>query len=161
MFNDVSSRYLLPGEIHFDDQPIMVNTVLGSCISVTMFNKEKRIGMICHGMMPSSKETFKKDENCMKYLDCCILNMHEKFSSYNIKPNDVEVKIFGGSDMFAYNGTGDTIGQKNISSAIYNLANFNYEIIAKDIGGQFTRKLYFSTETGIVYVRKISRLQGI
>jgi len=161
MFDDVSSRYLLPGEIHFDDQPIMVNTVLGSCISVTMFNKEQHIGMICHGMMPSSKETFKQDENCMKYLDCCILHMHDKFTSYNVKPREVEVKVFGGSDMFAYAGVGDTIGQKNISSAISNLANLKYDIIAKDIGGQFTRKLYFSTETGIVYVRKISRLQGV
>ena len=161
MFDDVSSRYLLPGEIHFDDQPIMVNTVLGSCISVTMFNKQNRIGMICHGMMPDSKETFKQDENCMKYLDCCIIHMHEKFGSFGVNPAEIEVKIFGGSDMFAYSGAAETIGTKNIASAVTNLDKLRYKIIAKDVGGQFTRKLYFSTETGIVYVRKISRLQGI
>jgi len=161
MFDDVSCIYLLPGEVYYSEEPVMVNTVLGSCITVTMFNKKKQIGMICHGMLPDSKEAFKRDENCMKYVDCCILHMYETFQKKEIKPSETEVKVFGGSDMFAYEGKGDTVGKKNITSAIKNLTDLKYNILAKDIGGQFTRKLYFSTETGIVYVRKISRLQGV
>jgi len=161
MFNDVSCLYLLPGEVHFSKTPVMVNTVLGSCISVTMFCKEAQTGMICHAMLPNSEDVFKKDENRMKYMDCAVLHMHQTFADIGIKPSQIEVKIFGGSDMFAHTGKSETVGQKNIVSATKCLADLKYKIIAKDIGGQFTRKLYFSTETGIVYVRKISRLQGI
>lgn len=160
-FDDARCEYLLPGEIYKSDKPIMVNTVLGSCISVTMYSKRKNFGMICHGMLPSSQEAFKCDDNCMRYIDCCILHMHETFIKKDITPDETEVKIFGGSDMFESNRNVETIGSKNIASAVQCLNDLNYRIAAKDIGGQFTRKLYFSTESGIVYVRKISKLQGI
>jgi len=161
MFEDASCEYLLPGEMYQSDVPIMVNTVLGSCIAITMFARSKGFGMICHSMLPCSTEAFRKDDNCMKYVDCCVLHMHNTFTSRLINTTDVEVKIFGGSDMFEYNISTETVGAKNINAAVKILEKFKYNIAAKDIGGQFTRKLYFSTETGIVYVRKISRLQGI
>lgn len=161
MFDDSSCEYLLPGEVYQSDVPSMVNTVLGSCISVSMFSKKHGFGMLCHSMLPNSKDAFKKDDNCMKYVDCSIIHMHKTFQDRGIKQHETEVKIFGGSDMFEYNRNIETVGAKNIASAVKNLADLKYMITAKDIGGQFTRKLYFSTETGIVYVRKISRLQGV
>jgi len=161
MFDDASCTYLLPGEVFFSDVPSMVNTVLGSCISVTMFSHVKRIGMICHSMLPDSKTAYKKDPNEFKYVDQSIEHMHHKFAEMKVSPKEIEVKLFGGSDMFEYVSKDETIGTKNIYSAINVLQKLGYNIKAKDIGGQFTRKLYFSTETGIVYVRKISRLQGV
>lgn len=161
MFDDVSCIYLLPGEVYFADSPVMVNTVLGSCVSVTMFCREKQTGMICHSMLPDSRNVFKKDPNLMKYVDCSIIHMHEMFQNRNIPQDELEVKVFGGSDMFSYAGKGETVGVKNIAAAVVMLDKLKYRVTARDIGGQFTRKLYFSTETGIVYVRKISRLQGV
>ncbi|PLX66927.1 MAG: chemotaxis protein CheD [Denitrovibrio sp.] len=161
MFEDVKCEYLLPGEVFQSDEPAMVNTVLGSCIAVTMFSKKHAFGMICHGMLPNSKEAFRMDDNCMKYVDCSIIHMHECFEERDIKQHEIEVKVFGGSDMFEYNRNVETVGAKNIASAVKHLNDLKYKILAKDVGGQFTRKLYFSTETGIVYVRKISRLQGV
>lgn len=162
MFDDISYKFLLPGEVYYSGKPEMINTVLGSCVSVTMFCRRIGFGMISHSMLPNSKETFKMDDNCMKYIDCSILYMHKQLEDRGIKQSEVEVKIFGGSDMFEYNANGiPTVGAKNISAAIKNLETFKYFIMAKDIGGQFTRRLYFSTETGIVYMRKISRLQGV
>jgi chemotaxis protein CheD len=161
MFDDASCTYLLPGEIFFSDAPSMVNTVLGSCISVTMFSHVQKIGMICHSMLPDSTAVYKKDQNEFKYVDHSIEHMHMKFSALQICQKEIEVKLFGGSDMFEYKSKDETVGTKNIYSAINVLQKLGYNIKAKDIGGQFTRKLYFSTETGIVYVRKISRLQGV
>jgi chemotaxis protein CheD len=161
MFDEVSCRYLLPGEIFQSSEPIMVNTVLGSCVSVTMYCRKTGFGIISHSMLPSSKDSADKEPNCMKYVDCSILHMHKVFTDLNIDRKNIEVKLFGGSDMFDYNKNTETIGSKNINAAVENLAKLKYTITARDIGGQFTRKLYFSTETGIVYVRKISKLQGI
>ncbi|ADD66978.1 CheD, stimulates methylation of MCP protein [Denitrovibrio acetiphilus DSM 12809] len=161
MFDDVSCEYLLPGELYQSSDPIMINTVLGSCISVTMFSRRLSFGMICHSMLPSSCDSIKQNENCMRYVDCALLYMNEVFTEKKIIKDEIEVKLFGGSDMFEYNRNVETIGAKNINAAVALLDNLKYTIAAKDIGGQFTRKLYFSTETGIVYVRKISRLQGI
>ena len=63
--------------------------------------------------------------------------------------------------MFLINNRSSSVGQKNINAVQTILSKLGYKIAAQDTGGQFTRKLYFSTETGIVYVRKISRLLGV
>lgn len=161
MFDDTSCSYLLPGEVFSSDEPVMFNTVLGSCIAVTMYCKENGFGMICHSMLPSSADALRKDDNCLRYVDCSIMYMHEEFERRDIETDKTEVKLFGGSDMFEYSRKTQTIGAKNIAAAAKLLKDLHYNITAKDIGGMFTRKLYFSTESGIVYVRKISRLQGV
>lgn len=161
MLDDANCLYLLPGEVHYSENPVMVNTVLGSCISVTMFSHINKVGIICHSMLPDSAETYKMDANLMKYVDKSIVFMYEKMKLLNISPRETEVKLFGGSDMFDFKGKDMSVGTKNINTAIRVLSQYGYSIKAQDVGGQFTRKLYFSTETGIVYVRKISRLKGI
>jgi len=161
MFDDASCLYLLPGEVYFADSPVMINTVLGSCVSVTMFSRRPTLGLICHAMLPKASEAFKTDENIFKYVDSSLLYMHEIITEHKIPLANVEVKVFGGSDMFTTSAGSASVGQKNIAAAVSMLDKLHYKVAAKDIGGQFTRKLYFSTETGIVYVRKISKLRGI
>lgn len=112
-------------------------------------------------MLPNSSETFRTDENIFKYTDGSIICMHDILQRYKIPQNSVEVKLFGGSDMFSSAPGTVTVGQKNIDTATTLLNKLNYSIKAKDIGGQFTRKLYFSTDSGIVYIRKISKLKGV
>ena len=48
--NDV---FLLPGEFHFGDQDDRIITLLGSCVAITLWHPEKRIGGMCHYMLPS------------------------------------------------------------------------------------------------------------
>jgi len=47
--------YLKPGEMYITEKPALVSTVLGSCVSVTMFNPRLQIGAICHGLLPTFK----------------------------------------------------------------------------------------------------------
>lgn len=42
------NAFLKPGEAIVSPNPILVSTVLGSCIAVTMYSPEKRVGAICH-----------------------------------------------------------------------------------------------------------------
>ncbi len=49
--------HLKAGEIYIAEKPTLVATVLGSCISVTMFNNRFKIGAICHGALPVYKKT--------------------------------------------------------------------------------------------------------
>jgi chemotaxis protein CheD len=53
------------------------------------------------------------------------------------------------------------VGNRNVTSAMTILKKLGYVITASDTGGQFTRKLYFSLDTGTVYLRKISKIQGL
>ncbi|MGE4268309.1 MAG: chemotaxis protein CheD [Deferribacterales bacterium] len=158
MIDDASCKYLLPGDLFYFDTPTMINTVLGSCVSVTMFARHQMLGLICHSMLPGPDVHPGGIVN-FKYTDSAIMHMNELLKERGIHHDEVEVKVFGGSDMFAVSNASFSVGQKNISAAVETLEKLHFKISARDTGGQFTRKLYFSTETGIVYVRKISKLQ--
>lgn len=161
MFSEYDSVYLKPGEIHEADGEAVVNTVLGSCVSITMYIRRLRFGIICHCMLPSSCDSLTQKDDCMKYVDCALLYMHGRMTSLGILKKEIEVKLFGGSDMFSAMSGGNTVGTKNVNAAVDLLKRLNYPVIAQDTGGQFTRKLYFSLDTGTVYLRKISRMQGL
>jgi len=161
MFSDIDCIYLKPGEIYFADEPMVIHTVLGSCVSITMYSRRMKMGIMSHCMLPCTSENFHTGENCMKYTDCAILYMNRLLTSKGVCVRETEVKLFGGSDMFASKDASSTVGRKNVDTANSILTKMGYVLVAADTGGQFTRKLYFSIDTGTVYQRKISRMQGL
>jgi chemotaxis protein CheD len=161
MINQSESLYLKPGEIFYADTPMVVNTVLGSCVSITMYVRRLGIGMMSHCMLPSSSESIKRGEDIMKYVDCAILYMNKTVLNAGADKKDTEVKLFGGSNMFAISDEDSGVGNRNVNASIDLLRKLGYTIMSKDTGGQYTRKLYFSLDTGTVYLRKISKIQGM
>ena len=45
--------YLAPGEFRFATSPTRLRTILGSCVAVTLWHPERKIGGMCHYMLPS------------------------------------------------------------------------------------------------------------
>ena len=143
--------YLKPGEIFISDKPAAVKTVLGSCISVTMFNSRLRIGSICHGMLPECNEINGSHCSCIdgfRYVDCSIRNMLEELHSLGIMNDEIEIKIFGGADMFKttrgrFNPI--NVGEQNIKSALKIMGESKLRLAASDTGGSRGRKLIFFT----------------
>ena len=45
--------FLRPGDVTVGKAPAEVSTVLGSCVSVTMFAERLKLGAICHALLPS------------------------------------------------------------------------------------------------------------
>ncbi|MGE4267908.1 MAG: chemotaxis protein CheD [Deferribacterales bacterium] len=161
MINHAESLYLKPGEIFYADTPMVVNTVLGSCVSITMYAHRLGIGMMSHCMLPSSTESIKRGEDIMKYVDCAVLYMNKTMLNAGANKKEIEVKLFGGSNMFSVSDEDSGVGNRNITASVSILKSLGYTIISSDTGGQFTRKLYFSLDTGTVYLRKISKIQGL
>lgn len=152
--------YLHPGELCFSNKGVVVTTILGSCVAITMHNKYVGLGMISHCMLPYCKNGLKGCDSCpdiFKYVDCTILRMIEKFNSIGIKKEDIEIKIFGGADVLKnQNKLSNTqsVGAQNIKAALNTLEKFNLKVISYDTGGQKGRRIFFHTDTGDVYIKK-------
>ena len=155
--------YLKPGELHIADQPGVVTTVLGSCVSVTMFNRRRAVGAICHGLMPERTEkgrSGRDNGNGFKYVDYSIRYMIDYFRSYGIGPSEIEVKLFGGADMFPAGGRDQThlsVGKKNVIAALSTLKQEGMAVHIRDVGGTQGRKLHFYLHTGDVFLKKLKR----
>jgi chemotaxis protein CheD len=155
--------YLKPGEMHIADRPGIVTTVLGSCVSITMYSPRLKTGAICHGMLPRWAEEGgdrgKFDER-LKYVDYSIRYMVEAFRSFGIGPHEIEAKMFGGADMFAP-GADDkrqiSIGRQNIIVALEVMEREGVAVQKRNIGGTQGRKLHFYLHTGTVFLKSLNR----
>ncbi|MBF0567206.1 MAG: chemotaxis protein CheD [Nitrospirae bacterium] len=153
--------YLKPGEVCMTGKPTKVSTVLGSCVSVTMYVPSIRFGAICHGLLPEC--ICKNCANCnerLKYIDCSVKYMLERIDRIGIDKNEIEVKVFGGGDVLPYfgNATGRiTVGSQNIEAAMKILKQLGLTPKNTDLGGVNGRKLFFYTHTGEVLLKKIRK----
>lgn len=156
-------HFLLPGELFTGREAAMVGTLLGSCVAVTMFSPRCRVGAVCHGMLPSCRN----DQPCRgecpdgpRYVECSINRMLAWFSSQGILHTEIEVKVFGGSDMFA-DSSGETkrrgVGRQNIDMALQVLERDGLLPVVSDLGGRRGRKIFFKTDTGEVFLKRLGQ----
>ncbi len=152
--------HLGPGNIYLAERPCIVTTVLGSCISVTMFAIRLQLGIICHGLLPTCNES-SCPTNCTagaRYVDCSVLQMLKALYRMGARRPEIKVKIFGGAEMLRpVNGSNDSInvGRQNIISACRAIERHGLNLSASDIGGNWGRKILFYTHTGDVFLRRI------
>lgn len=146
--------YLKPGELTISETPAEISTLLGSCVSVTLYSPHQLVGGICHAMLPRGGATGR-----FKYVDEAIGYMLEYFDRRKIKRTDIRVKLFGGSDMFEAKkaSTLKTIGRQNLEVAQNILVTHKLLVTAKDIGGAHGRKLIFYPHTGEVYLKHLGK----
>ncbi|HDH11215.1 MAG TPA: chemotaxis protein CheD [Nitrospirae bacterium] len=158
--------YLKPGQIYIAEKPTLVSTVLGSCISVTMFNSRFKIGAISHGMLPLCKSMNSCAGEChesFKYVDCSIRRMIKMFNTYGIKSGEIEVKLFGGADVLGSGNVGNimSVGGMNIETALKMIRTKGLNIVISDVGGLCGRKIYFYTHTGEIFLKRLEKMGKI
>ncbi len=152
------SVYLHPGEYHFATVPTVIHTVLGSCVSIVLFNEIKKIGAMCHAVMdmePASTQS----KGCYHYVDCVFNEMLENFAEYGVAADRLMVKLFGGSRLLQGRNSLSNLnpGNKNILMAKKIIQEYGYQVVTEDCGGSQGRKIFFCTHTGEVFLKRIKK----
>lgn len=159
---DLSSVYLYPGAIYIAEEPAMVTTVLGSCVSVTMFSPALQRGAISHCTLPGCRLLHTCDDRCIetfKYVDCTLRHMLRHFRTLGVRNEALEIKIFGGADTLQ-SISSNTIGTQNVKSALDVMKAEKLRVIAADVGDSFGRKVLFLSHTGEVFVKRLKKSNG-
>lgn len=149
----IHNIYLKPGEVVVAREPVLVSTVLGSCVAVTMFSPEHGIGAICHAMLPDNAG---RDQD-LRYVDTALRHIFRKVMEYGAG-SKLEVKLFGGARVLQVGDSGAsglTVGDQNVARALEVLDLLGLKITSADTGGEVGRKLYFCTRDGDVYMRRM------
>jgi chemotaxis protein CheD len=85
-----------------------------------------------------------------------MVRLFEKTGS---RKRDIEVKCFGGADLFARRIERKgfvSVGRQNIAQAEQVLTREGFTIAKRDVGGLAGRKLFFYTHTGEVLLKRLS-----
>ncbi|HKK02229.1 MAG TPA: chemotaxis protein CheD [Desulfuromonadales bacterium] len=153
--NDLPYLYLRPGEMHFSRTPVVVGTILGSCLSVTFYSRRLAAGAICHALLPGGE-----GRSGSRYVDYAILHMLDEFARVGAPPHELDAKLFGGADMFGQrtaHGGRPTVGRQNIIAARATLDREGVTVSRSHLGGNLGRKLYFYPHSGDVLLKRVAR----
>lgn len=143
--NGMRRVFLSPGGVICAAEPNLVTTVLGSCVSVTLWDKERRIGGINHFVLPRGGASSRYGDTAMRELLEGVLDLGAHLRS-------LEAKVFGGAAVLPVGGEG-TVGTANVAFALGELARRGIPVAGRRTGGGRGRLLIFNTETGDAFVR--------
>jgi chemotaxis protein CheD len=86
------------------------------------------------------------------------------FDRFEVQRGTIEVKCFGGADMFArqIEGAGvASIGRQNIISAEKILSSEGLKLEVQDVGGFQGRKIFFHIHTGKVLLKRLKKAEAV
>ena len=154
--------FLKPGQIMVSSEPVLVTTLLGSCVAVTIFSYRLRLGAICHAQLPGNGDVFDgvQDGPDGKYVDTAIRAMLERLLHQGALRGELGAKVFGGADMFDGRGKLRTVGWQNAEMALRVLAHESVRVATQDLGGERGRKIIFHSHTGEVLLKRMRKSGG-
>ena len=146
--------YLHPGAISIASKPSIVSTVLGSCVSVCLWDPKLKIGGINHYMLPHWNGNGLATP---RYGNIAIDKLVEGMMNAGSSKKNIVAKVFGGAKVLKPKTHIFNIGQQNIDLAISELKNHGIRIVAESIGGTVGRKIVYFSHTGEVRQKYLDR----
>ncbi len=145
------------GQLHASRNPTIIYTLLGSCIAVCLHDPVARIGGMNHILMPGHADVRQVDlKKAARYGENATDLLIRRVVKLGGRPQRLVAKVFGGAHMFTDYTPDKGPGIKNAQSAIACLQRANITIKGRDVGGTDTRKVYFHTDTGAVFLKRVT-----
>lgn len=155
MNQELPVHFLYPAALFASTKPYQVNTILGSCVAVCLYDPVLRIGGINHYMLPLWNG---QGLASPKYGNIAIKKLIQKMENYGSKKHNLKAKVFGGGEVIESNSAKFHIGERNILIAKDILHEESIPIVSSSVGGKNGRKIIFFTESGNVKQRLIKKI---
>lgn len=149
-----SSHFLYPSSLFASREAVLVNTILGSCVAVCLYDTVLKYGGINHYMLPLWNG---QGLASPKYGNIAINKLYEKMLSIGSSQKNLIAKVFGGANVIETNNAQFMIGERNIAIAYDMLNELQIKIISQSVGGNNGRKIQFNTLTGEIRQKLIEK----
>lgn len=156
---DIDAVKILPGEYYATVRPMLIVTVLGSCVAACIRDCVSGIGGMNHFMLPfisDSEKPFNASAHDGTYAMEILIN---QLLEMGAQRKNLEAKIFGGGNLLK-GFTVDNVGERNSAFARNYLKLEQIPIVAEDLLDIYPRKIYFFPNEGKVMVKKLMRLHN-
>jgi chemotaxis protein CheD len=150
---DLPSIKILPGEYYGSDEDIIVNTVLGSCVSACIWDKTTNMGGMNHFMLPDTDE---RDFTgaAGRFGTYAMELLINDLMKHGARRDSLECKLFGGGNVMK-GFTTINVGERNAQFAMDFLKTEKIRVTAQDLLDIYPRKVVFFAKTGRALVKKL------
>jgi chemotaxis protein CheD len=149
---------ILPGEYFVSRDPMIVYTVLGSCIAACIRDPVAGVGGMNHFMLPEPKEKVHDSwGESTRYGSYAMESLINEILKQGGLKRRLELKLFGAGKI--YDGQMD-VGARNSEWVLNYAKTEGLSVVGRDLGDVYPRKIYYFTESGRVLMKKIEQLKN-
>lgn len=152
---EVVDIVLHPGEHCVRPEGYRLRTLLGSCVSITLWQPERRIGAMSHILL-HSRPSRPPGELDGRYAEEAVSLMLRDLAVWGVQPGECEAKLFGGANMFP----GQTrtaalhVGRRNGEAARALMRAHSIPVVSESLFGMGHRNVIFDIANGHVWARQ-------
>jgi chemotaxis protein CheD len=145
--------YLLPGQFLLAQKPTAVKTILGSCVSVCLWDATRRLGGMNHFLLPQGDQTA---DPVGRFGNLAIPRLIGEMLRHGASSENLRAKLFGGAAILSHPPSRTcSIGRMNVELAHKLLALAKIPLLGGDTGGHRGRKLVFHTDDGSAFIWRL------
>ncbi len=153
--------FLMPGQMHFGSRVGSLRTLLGSCVAITLWHPQKRIGGMCHYLLPKRVRKMGEPSDG-RYGEEAVAAMVDHIRYHKTSPKDYVAHLYGGADTmpegtnFKFN-----VGESNIELGWSLIDQYGFQLQAVDVGDDVPRTVTLTLATGgVEMVRHTGKASG-
>ena len=145
--------YLYPGELVVSAEPRIVSTVVGSCVSVFLWDARRKQGGMNHYLLPHAPL---HDEASTRFGTSAIRVLLERLAGLGSQPAALVAKVFGGARVLQTTVQNENhLGRQNVDIALEELKRHRVPVLASDVGGVRGRRIVVHTDDGSAWVKEL------
>ena len=131
---------------------------LGSCIGISLYDEQAKVGGLLHIMLPDSTQA-RPTDNPAKFADTGLPLMLEDVLKLGAKRSRLVAKIAGGAQMIAFANATDImrVGARNAEAVKKVLKELGIRLLAEDTGANYGRTVSIDLSTGVYKVKTIDK----
>jgi chemotaxis protein CheD len=145
---------LMPGQMHFGNRAASLRTLLGSCLAVTLWHPTRKLGGMCHFLLPTRQR--KPGEPLDgRYGDEALEAMVTLLRTAGTEPSEYHAHLYGGADtMPEGSALKFNVGERNIEQGFSLVDRYGFEIQGVDVGEDVPRNVTLTLQSGEVEMRR-------
>jgi chemotaxis protein CheD len=150
--------FLPQGGLFVGDSSYRIRTLLGSCVSITLWHPFARVGAMSHFLLPTRRGGPALDALDGRYGDEALQLIVQELRGAGVPPAQCQAKIFGGGNMFpGLPASGAAlVGQRNGEAARALLQAQGIAIVSESLFGVGYRQIIFEVDSGTVWAYQVS-----
>ncbi len=143
----MGTLYLYPGRLHVDANAVRITTILGSCVSVGLWDARQGVGGMNHFMLPTGMDA------SPKYANHALPMLLDSILRLGAEKARLRACVFGGAVMAQRDHF--QLGPRNIETALSFLHQHGIPLEKELTGGCRGRKIHFNTGDGSTEVKDL------
>ncbi|MCU0967874.1 MAG: chemotaxis protein CheD [Rubrivivax sp.] len=145
---------LLPGQMNFGAEASSLRTLLGSCVAITLWHPARRLGGMCHFLLPQRPRKA-GDPLDGRYGDEAVYAMVQCIRGARTDPSEYHAHLYGGADTMP-EGTNlrFNVGERNIEQGWSLIDRYGFQLQGVDVGEDIPRTVTLHLASGEVEMKR-------